>query len=102
MPALPILLQAAATMMGPGVSRELADYRAARVADVRYELRLDVTAADTATGHVTVRFRRTGPGGGGDAILDFRGPRLANVRANGAALDGTPGYEANGAHVRVP
>jgi aminopeptidase N len=87
--------------MGPGVSRELADYRAARVADVRYDLRLDVTAPDTATGHVTVRFRRAGTGGG-DAILDFRGPRLANARANGAALDGTPGYETNGAHVRIP
>jgi len=106
---LPLFLQLA-TLTGPGVSRELAAYRAARVADVRYDLQLDVTAsgaartqarvgADTLTGHVTVRFRRAGTG---DAILDFRGPRLANPRANGRALDGVHGYTANGSHVRVP
>ncbi|AHG88505.1 Peptidase M1 membrane alanine aminopeptidase [Gemmatirosa kalamazoonensis] len=99
--------------MAPGVSRALADYRAVRVAEVRYELRLDVSATgdaarasngapraapDTVRGHVVVRFRRAAPG---DVILDFRGPRLANVRADGVAL-GTGAYTANGAHVRVP
>jgi aminopeptidase N len=75
--------------MAPGVSRALAEYRAARVADVRYELRLDVTGRDTVRGHVVVRFKRTAPG---DVILDFRGPTLVKP----------DGVEWNGAHVRVP
>src|SRR4051812_14979038 len=77
------------SLMGPGVSRALADYRAARVADVRYDLRLDLTQRDTVHGTVVVRFRRTGPG---DVILDFRGPTLV----------GAAGVEWNRAHVRLP
>ncbi len=92
MPSLLLALALAAdSLTGPGVSRALATYRAARIADVRYELRLDVTHADTARGRVVVRFRRTGPG---DVILDFRGP---SVRAPEGA-----GYVVNGAHIRVP
>jgi aminopeptidase N len=85
------------SLMAPGVSRALAAYRAARVRDVRYDLRLDVTARDTARGHVTVRFVRAGAGG--DAILDFRGLALSGARANGRPI---AGLAANGAHVLVP
>ncbi|MGZ8491804.1 MAG: M1 family metallopeptidase, partial [Gemmatirosa sp.] len=96
-----MLLPAAAgaqanALLGPGVSRELAEWRAARVREVRYDLTLDVTHPDTATGRVLVRFVRTGSG---DAVLDFRGPALTNVRANGRPL---PDVRGDGAHVRIP
>ena len=85
-----------ATLMGAGVSRDLADLRSRSVADVRYDLRLDVSALDSAVGTVTIRFHRSGPG---DLILDFRGRRLTTASANGQAL---PSGIANGAHIRVP
>jgi aminopeptidase N len=81
--------------LGPGVSRELAAWRAARVRDVRYDLTFDVTHPDTARGRVTVRFVRTGDG---DAVLDWRGLALSNARANGRAVAVT----GDGAHVRIP
>ena len=84
------------SLTGPGVSRALAAYRAARVRDVSYDLVLDVTAHDTARGHVIVRFARRG---GGDAILDFRGLALSGARANGRPV---AALVANGAHLRVP
>jgi aminopeptidase N len=83
-------------LMEPGVSQELAAYRAERLRDVRYDLRLDVTRRDTASGHVTVRFARAGEG---DVILDFRGLRIGGALANGRPI---AGLVANGAHVRVP
>ncbi|HKG95309.1 MAG TPA: M1 family aminopeptidase [Gemmatimonadaceae bacterium] len=82
--------------MAPGVSRELAEWRAAQVRNVAYDLRLDVTARDTARGRVVVSFERVGSG---DVILDFRGPRLGALSANGQPV---AGVVANGAHVRVP
>ena len=84
------------SLTGPGVSRQLAVYRAARVADVRYDLSLDVTAHDTARGHVTIRFLRKA---GGDAILDWRGLALGEATVNGGAASGVV---ANGAHIRIP
>src|SRR5687767_10873955 len=59
-----ILALTAATdsLMGPGVSRSLAAYRAERIAEVRYELALDVSRGDLASGRVTVRFERRGTG----------------------------------------
>ena len=97
-PASPVSPAAVATdsLMGPGVSRALATWRAARVRNVRYGLSLDVTARDTARGRVTVRFVRTRPG---DAILDFRGPSVRVTSVNGRAA---AGVVANGAHVRIP
>ena len=83
-------------LMGPGTSRELANYRAARIKNVRYDLRLDVTAHDTATGHVTIKFTRAGSG---DAIVDFRGPSVEGVVVNGTRL---PDNASNGMHVRLP
>ncbi|GLC28332.1 M1 family metallopeptidase [Roseisolibacter agri] len=97
--AQPVAKDAGADAMpalGAGVSRELAAWRAARVRDVRYDLALDVTRPDTATGRVTVRFVRRGDG---DAVLDFRGLALSSVQANGRAL---PDVRGDGAHVRVP
>lgn len=83
-------------LMGAGISRELASYRAARIRNVRYDLSLDVTAHDTATGHVTISFTRVGDG---DGIVDFRGPRLANAVLNGKSL--LPSM-SNGKHIRLP
>src|SRR4051812_31639729 len=107
MPLLPLLLAARLAMpavspaaptdslMAPGVSRALADYRRRRVRNVRYDLSLDVSTRDTARGRVTVTFTRAAAG---DAILDWRGLALGATRVNGrgARLVG------NGAHVRVP
>ncbi len=83
------------SLLTRGVSRPLAEYRTARIHDVRYDLRLDLSGKDTAVGHVVVRFRRTG---GGDAILDFRGPWLARPVVNGLATTLT----GDGAHLRIP
>ncbi|HSU96145.1 MAG TPA: hypothetical protein VLI40_02895, partial [Gemmatimonadaceae bacterium] len=83
-------------LMGAGISRQLADYRASRISNVRYDLSLDVTAHDTARGHVTIAFVRSGTG---DAIVDFRGPQLGTVILNGVAL---PVDVSNGMHIRLP
>jgi aminopeptidase N len=83
-------------LMASGIPLALAQYRAERLADVRYDLVLDVTAGDTARGRVTIRFARSGSG---DAIVDFRGPVLGRVRVNGRPLHGV---EYNGAHLRIP
>src|SRR5215207_9628334 len=93
---LPAVTDSLERFMTPGVSRELAEWRAARVRDVRYDLFVDVTARDTAHGRVIVTFER---GGTDDVILDFRGPRLGSVRVNGQPA---AGVASNGAHVRVP
>ena len=85
-----------AAYLGHGVSHPLAIWRANTVKDVRYDLSLDVTAPDSAIGHVTVRFSRSGTS---DAILDWRGRRLTRVMSNGRSL---PLTAANGAHLRVP
>ena len=82
--------------LGHGVSHPLAIWRANTVRDVRYDLTLDVTAPDSAIGHVTVRFTRTGTS---DAILDWRGRRLTRITANAKEM---PLAAANGAHIRIP
>jgi len=70
----------AADGIAPGIAFALAKRRAMQIANVRYDLALDVTAADLATGTVTITFdRRTTRG---DLILDFRGPSLSDVRVN--------------------
>jgi len=79
----------------PGISHQLATYRAERVADVRYDLALDVTRRDTAVGHVVIRFTRTKPG---DAILDFRGYAMGAPIVNGRATS----LKGDGAHLRIP
>src|ERR1041385_5568862 len=84
------------TLAGPGVSIELARYRAATVSDVRYELNLDVTPLDSARGSLVVTWRRKGDG---DAIFDFRGRRLGEVRVNGELLSPSA---FNGSHIVIP
>jgi aminopeptidase N len=91
-----VSLPDASVLMGAGISRQLADYRASRISNVRYDLSLDVTAHDTARGHVTIAFVRSGTG---DAMVDFRGPHLGTVTLNGAAL---PADVSNGMHIRLP
>jgi len=90
--------QAPDTLTGPGVSIQLATLRAKTVSDVRYDLTLDLTRKelDTAAGQVTIRWTRTGTG---DAIVDFRGPRIARMTVNDKAV---PASAFNGAHIRVP
>jgi len=96
MPAQQASSTKAPDLMAAGISRQLADYRASRISDVRYDLSLDVTAHDTARGHVTIAFARSGTG---DAIVDFRGPHLGTVILNGTAL---PPDVSNGMHIRLP
>ena len=84
------------SLMGPGVSRPLARARAAQIRRVQYDLALDLTRLDTASGRVTIRFQRHG---GGAVILDFRGPSLTVGTINGRA---PRGVEWNHAHLRVP
>jgi aminopeptidase N len=94
--ALQRLPDSVAAYMGPGISRELAAYRSARIKDVRYDLTLDVTRPDTAIGRVAVAFT---PTGSGDVVLDFRGLTLGDVQVNGTAAGSV---QFNGAHVRIP
>lgn len=84
--------------MGPGVSHSLATVRRARVSDVRYALRLDVTNRDTARGHVTVSFQQANAG---EVILDFRGLGVDSVAINGRSITVTKAVW-NGAHVSIP
>jgi aminopeptidase N len=85
-----------ASYMGHGVSHPLAIWRANTIKDVRYDLSLDVTAPDSAIGHVAARFNRTGTS---DAILDWRGRRLTRIMSNGHEV---PLAAANDAHIRIP
>ncbi len=84
-------------MLEAGVSHELATYRAANIRNVRYDLRLDVTRRDSATGRVSVRFERTQSG---DAVLDFRGLGVDSIIANGTSLSVRDHW--NAAHIRLP
>lgn len=83
-------------LMQPGVSALLARERAARIADVRYDLSFDLTVRDSAAGRAIVRFtlRRVD-----DVIIDFRGPQLGAVRANGQLVGDV---EYNKHHVLIP
>jgi aminopeptidase N len=96
---LPFFLAAAALptdpYLGPGVSRQLAAHRAQELSDVRYDLQLSLLSRDTASGTISIRFKAKHAA---DVVLDFRGPSLTDVRANGASS----GMLFNGAHLRVP
>src|SRR2546428_13965418 len=72
------------SLMAPGVSHELARYRAAHIRNVRYELTLDVTRRDTAAGTVKGSFTRVH---GGDVYLDFRGHKFSDVSVNGVRME---------------
>jgi aminopeptidase N len=79
-----------------GIPEELARHRASTIADVRYDLTLDLTPRDSAVGRVLVRFRRSGRG---DVVLDFRGRRLVAAGVNGATL---PSPAAVNGHLVIP
>ncbi|HEX2094142.1 MAG TPA: M1 family aminopeptidase, partial [Longimicrobiaceae bacterium] len=83
--------------MQPGISLELARHRARTLSDVRYELSLDVTRADTARGVVAIRFARAADAG--DLVVDFRGTALDSVSANGRPVDD---FAWDAGHVRLP
>ena len=87
-----------ASYVSHGVSHELATWRAKTVSDVRYDLSLDVTALDSALGHVAIRFKRTGAD---DAVIDYRGRRLMHAIANGTLMQSS-GTGFNGNHLRIP
>jgi aminopeptidase N len=82
-------------LMGPGVSRELATQRAANLSGVRYRMDLSVASRDTARGTSAISFTAKRAS---DVILDFRGPRVSDVRVNSAAVPTT----FNGSHLRIP
>ncbi|HEX6368339.1 MAG TPA: M1 family aminopeptidase [Longimicrobium sp.] len=84
-------------LMRPGVSLDLARHRAATLRGVRYLLELDVTAQDSAPGRVSITVERAA--GAGDLVVDFRGPSLGIVTANGERV--TDGEWKNG-HLRIP
>lgn len=83
--------------VGRGISRDLARTRAAQISGIRYDLSLDLTATDVATGTVVIRFDRVGDSG--DLILDFRGPALDDLTVNGRPLSTTA--RADG-HLALP
>ncbi len=85
------------TLMQPGISQELARARAATLAEVRYDLWLDLTQRDSASGIARMAFTRRA--GAGDLVADFRGPTLAEVRANG---DPVHDFDWRNGHVRIP
>ena len=82
-------------VMGPGVSRELATERAANISAVRYNMRLSVASADVGRGSIAIRFTVKKAA---DVIVDFRGPRLANIVVNSRTANTT----FNGMHLRIP
>jgi aminopeptidase N len=79
-----------------GISLALAGHRAATIADVRYDLQLDVSPLDSAVGRVRVRFQYDSTG---DVVLDFRGRRLSGAEANGVAI---PRPDATLGHIVIP
>lgn len=96
--ALPAVTRAQSTLPfdGPGVSLGLARYRARSIHDVRYDLSLDVTAPDSATGSVSISFVRSGAG---YVLIDFRGRSLTHVAANGREIAPVPW---NRQHLAIP
>jgi aminopeptidase N len=65
------------------------------VAEVRYDLSLDITAQDSAIGRLTVRLQRSGSD---DLVLDFRGRRLRSLAVNGEPARG----QIQNGHLVVP
>lgn len=84
------------SLIGPGVSVELAQHRARTIRETRYTLALDVTEREVARGQVTIRFVR---GDSGDVVLDFRGTAVHEIRANGSTVDPAAW---NRAHIVIP
>ncbi len=74
-----------AMAVDPGVSRELARARAARISDVRYELGFELKEhAETTAGHEALTFVDSGAG---DLAIDFRDGAIASAKLNGTAIE---------------
>lgn len=75
------------TTTGPArdvLTQEEAEARAARVSNVTYDVRLDLTrGAQTYRGETTIRFELTGDGA---TFLDFRGMRIDTLEVNGVPV----------------
>lgn len=75
---------AMASSPGPGVSRELARARAARLSALRYQLRFNLQPhAETTTGTELLTFHDSGTG---DLALDFRDGTVASAKLNGKPI----------------
>ncbi len=85
--------------MQTGVSATLATKRALQLRMVHYNLALDVTNSDFATGTVNISFQKRG---NDDVIIDFRGTSITRIVANGKVLDPKRKEVWNGAHARIP
>ena len=82
--------------VGPGVSRALADHRAARISDLRYAISLAIPAerSEAITGHLTASFVVSESG---LVVFDFAQPAAS---VNAIRLDGLPvPYEARDEHI---
>src|SRR5262245_39468834 len=68
-------------LTAPGISLELARHRAITLANVAYNITLDLTDTAQARGSIEISVVRKPSAR--DLILDFRGPALSSVSANG-------------------
>jgi len=92
---LAIALQAAA--QDPGISHELAQSRAARVSNLRYDLQLTLAPhAETLPGHETATFQLNDTNQ--DLAIDYREGKLLTAKLNGTNI---PTDETNG-HLILP
>jgi aminopeptidase N len=81
---------APAARLDPGISKELATWRAKRYGDVRYSLRFEIDADATRLSG-TAQIDVTLPSAVPDLVLDWRPPpgaRLSDLEVNGAAASG--------------
>jgi aminopeptidase N len=86
------------SLLDSGISQALARQRAATLRNIRYSLHFDLTRDSASTpGRVVIRVERAATAG--DLILDFRGPRLLSLEANGTRVE-APRW-TNG-HIVVP
>ena len=89
-------LVGSARAVEPGVSRELALARAARISEVRYELGYEIKEhAETTAGHEALDFNDSGSG---DLALDFRDGVIASAKLNGTAI----GTTLDNGHLMLP
>jgi aminopeptidase N len=82
---------------GAGVSAQLAAQRRVQLSDVRYDLGLDVTRRDTASGHVDIRYAQANAA---RVTLDFRGLAVDSLQVDGRAVMVTPTVW-DGAHITL-
>ncbi len=75
----------ASDLLEPGVSLQLAQWRAKQYGDIRYQLAIGLKEdADSLSGKLRIRVKL--PARPVDLILDWRGKELANLAVNGAQL----------------